>query len=409
MTRPRRPFLALLLLASTAANAHKAPPPPPPPPVITHPGTLIDHVNGLTLDDANHLQHFTALTLDADGHVTALLQPQDARPRMTFALDAHGATLVPGLVAGQARLVATGLAMISGGTPLSALPAPRPEDRDLAFATLEKALLARGITTATDVGTTIEDWQVYRRAGDTGRLLLHVVAYADGLAQMIVIGGPNPGPWLYDGRLKFAGVWLPIAAAPDRHPNWSAVALGQPAAGPNAEIQLKNELSRAAMDHFQPMVGAPDAAAIHLALDAIADLTETYGTQRGWRIATPPPPPPQDTERLAPLGATLTPPDALSAAPDSLAPSLADPAPAPYPAALTADMLAARTAQPAQSARVEAHLGRLTPGHDADFLLLDADPTGATAPHLLETWVSGRFAWSASGKTAMGALAPDQK
>lgn len=48
------------------------------------------------------------------------------------------------------------------------VPAPRPEDRDLAFAMAQDVLLAKGVTAIADMGTTIEDWQTFRRAGDNG-------------------------------------------------------------------------------------------------------------------------------------------------------------------------------------------------------------------------------------------------
>ena len=56
------------------------------------------------------------------------------------------------------------------------------------------------------MGTTIEDWQAYRRAADSGRLRLRIVAYAKGIDDMALIGGPGPSPWLYDDRLKLNGV-----------------------------------------------------------------------------------------------------------------------------------------------------------------------------------------------------------
>ena len=57
--------------------------------------------------------------------------------------------------------------------------------------------------------------------------------------------------------------------------------------------------------------------------------------------------------------------------------------------------LAAFTTGAAYAARAEDRIGSLTPGHDADFVLLERDPFQVDAPALratkvLETWIGGR-------------------
>ena len=86
------------------------------------------------------------------------------------------------------------------------VPPPRPADRDLALRTAQQILLQRGITAVADMGTTIEDWQTYRRAGDNRELHIRIMAYAAGNEAMILIGGPGPTPWLYEDRLRLNGV-----------------------------------------------------------------------------------------------------------------------------------------------------------------------------------------------------------
>jgi hypothetical protein len=49
-----------------------------------------------------------------------------------------------------------------------------------------------------DMGTSIEDWQAMRRAGDAGTLKMRIMAYGDGIDAMALIGGGGPTPWLYD-------------------------------------------------------------------------------------------------------------------------------------------------------------------------------------------------------------------
>jgi hypothetical protein len=42
------------------------------------------------------------------------------------------------------------------------------------------------------MGTSIEDWQAYRRAGDRNELYIRIMAYAAGVDQMALIAGPGP-------------------------------------------------------------------------------------------------------------------------------------------------------------------------------------------------------------------------
>lgn len=93
------------------------------------------------------------------------------------------------------------------------VPAPRPEDRDLAFANAQQILFKRGVTAVADMGTGIEDWQAYRRAGDANKLYVRIMAYARGPEQMVLIGGPGPSPWLYQDRLRLNGLKLYVDGA----------------------------------------------------------------------------------------------------------------------------------------------------------------------------------------------------
>ncbi len=70
-------------------------------------------------------------------------------------------------------------------------PAPRPEDRDTALATAQQLLFKRGVTAVADMGTSIDDWQSYRRAGDANRLYVRIMAYAAGVENMTLIVDRN--------------------------------------------------------------------------------------------------------------------------------------------------------------------------------------------------------------------------
>ena len=93
------------------------------------------------------------------------------------------------------------------------LPVRQPKDYDAALAQAQTALLSRGVTAIADMGTTIEDWQAYRRAGDRGALQVRIMGYARGMDQAQMIAGPGPTPWLYDDRLRLGGVKLVVDGA----------------------------------------------------------------------------------------------------------------------------------------------------------------------------------------------------
>lgn len=332
-------------------------------------------------------------------------------------------------------------------------PRPRPEDRDTALAEAQLALLASGVTAIADMGTTIEDWQAFRRAADRGYLRIRIVAYAAGIDDMVLIGGPGPTPWLYDDRLKMNGVrlqldgtigsrgaWLkaPYADAPETSglPRMSATQLG-------------NLMSRAAMDNFQVAVDATGDKASATLLDSIDELSYTYKGDRRWRIEHARLVDAADLTRFARNGVvvSLQPQQAAfgrSAAAARLGATRLASADAWKSIAAGGATVAFGSDAPAQPARpfegiaiamtgvegpamggrpvetltreaalgayttgaafsmfAEDRLGRIAEGYNADFLFLDADPMTASpeqlrAVRVLETWIGGKLAWSAA-------------
>jgi predicted amidohydrolase YtcJ len=329
------------------------------------------------------------------------------------------------------------------------VPAPRPEDRDLAFDTAQRLLAARGLTAVADMGTSIEDWQAFRRAGDLGRLSIRIMSYALGLDNLTLIGGSGPGPWLYGDRLHLNGLKLyadgalgsrgallkaPYADAPQTR---GIARLG--------ETQLKNLMSRAAMDKFQVAVHAIGDAANAEVLDAVEELSATYKGDRRWRIEHAQIVDPVDIPRFGRLGVipSMQPIHQVSdmhmaearLGPGRLAGAYAwksiaaggarlafgSDAPVELPdpfagmaAATTredaagqpfggwqpqeridrAAALAGYTVGAAYAGFAEDRFGRLAPGLAADFVLTDADPLLAAPAALrrarvLETWVGG--------------------
>jgi predicted amidohydrolase YtcJ len=334
-----------------------------------------------------------------------------------------------------------------------AAPARLPRERDQAFAAAQDILLADGVTATCDMGTSIEDWEAMRRAGDAGRLRLRVVSYAYGLEPLLAIAGTGPTPWLYNGRLRMVGVKLyadgalgsrgaalkaPYADAP-----------GQKGTLFNDDAKLKNLMSRAAMDDFQVAVHAIGDAANAEVLDAVNELAETYKGDRRWRIEHAQIVDLKDLPRFAQHGtiASMQPSHATSdhrmavvrLGPDRLGGAYAwktmldnkvplafgsdypVESPNPFPGIADAvtrqdaagdppggwlpeqrltlnQAFAAFTTGGAYAAKAEDRIGSLEPGHFADFIIVDRDPFQITPEALRETkvqetWVGGQRAW----------------
>jgi len=337
-------------------------------------------------------------------------------------------------------LVGTAIGLMDG-----ALPKPQAKDYDAALLKAQDDLLARGVTAIADMGTNIEAWQAYRRAGDRGALRIRIMGYAAGMEQAALIAGPGPTPWLYDDRLRLGGValaldgglgargaWLktPYADAPDE--------TGLPRLTP---AQLRNQMSRAAMDRFQLAVRATGDRASGELLDAIAELAETYQGDRRWRIEQVRLVDPADLPRLGQHGivATIAPqqdaadramigarlgadrpgradgwrtmlesgaslalgravgtdaPGAAAAPFAGIAAAIASPHD-PAQRITLSDALRAAGQGAAHAGFAEQRFGNLAPGQRADFLILDRDielanPADLAAARIVELWIGGQ-------------------
>ncbi|MEP3227321.1 MAG: amidohydrolase family protein [Parasphingorhabdus sp.] len=381
-----------------------------------HADSLIENVNGMTLDDDGQVIRFTAMVIDDEGRVKQLLKRKDKRPKqLEFQFDGQGKTLIPGFIDAHGHVMGLGFAALtldlsatnslaeaqqalrayadkfpnrrwiigggwnqekwglgrfptaaeldaiipdrpvlldrvdghaawvnsaaikeagitsatrspSGGSIVKAggkptgifvdkardlfsriLPAPRPVERDLALMKAQEILLSFGVTTIADMGTSLQDWQSFRRAGDKGQLDVRIISYAGEIDNMIAIGGPGPSPWLYDDRLKLAGVKLYIDGALGSR----GALLKRPYADKPGETgltllssaQLKNKMSRAAMDGFQTAVHAIGDKANDEILSAIEELQYTFKGDRRWRIEHTQIVDPTDLPRIARSGA----------------------------------------------------------------------------------------------------------
>jgi predicted amidohydrolase YtcJ len=536
-------FAASILLAPGAADAD----------------SLIDNVNGITLDSEGKVIRFGAMLVDDDGRVKQLLGRRDKRPHdVDFQFDGKGRTLIPGFFDAHGHVMGMGFGALtldlsetktlaealtriaqyaadnpsrqwiigngwnqetwglgrfptaaeldtavsdrpvflsrvdghavwvnsaamkaagvspsskspSGGTIVKiggkpsgifvdaaaglfddVLPAPKPVERDLALGKAQEILLANGVTSIADMGTTMQDWQSFRRAGDKGQLKIRIISYADGIDNMIAISGPAPSPWLYDDHLKLAGVKLYIDGALG---SWGAL-LKQPYADKPGDsglamltsAQLKNKMSRAAMDGFQTAVHGIGDKANDEILSAIEELQVTYKGDRRWRVEHAQIIDPADISRFAASGAiaSIQPvhqtsdrlmaearlgPDRLegayawksllvSGAVLAFGTDVPVESSNPFPGLATAMTREDAAGQPfggwmpeerlsreqawqaytngaAYAAFAEDRLGSLEPGKRADFLIIDQDILLATPAQIrklqvLQTWIAGK-------------------
>lgn len=527
--------------------------------------TLVDNVDGVTIDAKGGIDRFTGLVVGNDGRIKQVLHRGDKRPeRPDYKLDGNGQFLIPGLIDSHGHVMGLGFAALTldltdtrslsealskiaayaqahpdrpwilgrgwnqelwpekrfptaaeldavvpdrpvwltrvdghagwanskalaaagvtaatrdpaggkiergaGGKPAGVLvdtatelvdakvPPPRPEDRDLALAKAQEILLAKGVTAIADMGATIEDWQAYRRAGDNGSLRLRIMAYAAGTDAMSLIGGPGPTPWLYDEKLRLNGVKLYVDGALGSR----GASLKAPYAdAPNTkglritgDTQLKNLMSRAALDKFQVAVHAIGDEANMVVLSAIEEMSQTYGGDRRWRIEHAQVVDPADIARFGKHGiiASMQPvhqtsdremaekrlgPARLAGAYawksleasgarivfgsdvpvepadpfDGWAAAISRTGPdgqplggwQPQERVSREQAFAAYTASGAYAGFAEGRFGRLVAGERADFVLIDRDPFLAAPSELRQTkvnevWLGGRKVWQA--------------
>ena len=341
--------------------------------------------------------------------------------------------------------------LVDSAMPLvaSRVPQPRPADRDLALFRAQQLLVRNGVTAVADMGTSIEDWMTYRRAGNEGRLRIRIMSYVRDVPTMELTGGPRPSAWLYDDRLRMEGLKIYLDGALGSRGAWLKAPYADDPKNtglPRIDgTQLRNLMSRAAIDRFQLAIHAIGDAANSEVLDAIEEMSVTYGGDRRWRIEHAQVVDPADIPRFALHGtiASMQPvhqtSDRLMAearlGPGRLAGAYAwrsilgtgaplvfgsdAPVEKPDPFAGIAaaisrtgpdgepfggwrpeetisreQALAAYTSAAAYAGFADGRFGELKPGQRADFLVLDRDPLLANpeeirATRVLQTWIGG--------------------
>ena len=351
----------------------------------------------------------------------------------------------------------TGL-LIDAATELVAakVPPPTPAQLDGALAKAQEALLAVGITGVADMGTGVEAWQTYRRAGEAGRLQVRIMSYASDVEPMRALAPNGPTDWLYGDRLRMGGIKIYADGALGSRGAW----LKRPYADKPetsglrflTDEELRAKLDEAAKIGIQPAIHAIGDAANAQAIAAYEWLGQRYPGDRRWRIEHVQVVDPADIPRIGKAGiiASMQPVHQTSdrtmaearLGPDRLAGAYAwqsmlrsgaklafgsdfpVESPNPFPGLAAAisrqDMqgqppggwipaerltfeqaLTAFTRDAAYAGYAEGKIGSLEPGKWADFILVDRDPTKIDAQSLartevLETWVAGKKVWERS-------------
>lgn len=334
------------------------------------------------------------------------------------------------------------------------VPAPRPAERDTAFALAQDSLLAGGITAAADMGSSMADWLAFRRAGDRGQLRVRIMAYANSPETMEMIGGTGERPWLYDDRLRLSGLKIYLDGALGSRGAWLkqsyADAAGTTGLPQTTPAQLRNVMTRAAIGGYQTAIHAIGDAANAEAIGAIEELAETFTGDRRWRIEHAQIIDPSDMARMGANGiiasmqplhqtsdrlmaeqrlgpgrlagayawrsvidaggrlafgsdAPVEPADAFAGLAAAISRTDASGQPVggwrPEESISFGEALAAFTAGAAYAGFAEGRFGRLVPGERADFVIIDRDPLAIPPAALretrvLQTWVDGVAVYS---------------
>ena len=342
----------------------------------------------------------------------------------------------------------------------SAIPDATPAEQDAALAATQQAMLSVGLTGVADMGTDVDDWAAYRRAGDARTLKVRIFAYASGLSNWEIIHDGVPTGWEYSDRLALVGVKL-----------YADGALGSRGAylkAPYADKPDTRGLSLISPDELLRQADKVAEGGGQLAVHAIGDAANAevitvfekigakYGRYHRPRIEHFQIVDPKDIARLKPAGivASMQPvhqtsdrlmaearlgPNRLGGAyawrtveklgiPLAFGSDFPVESPNPFPGLAAAVSRQDMSGQPkggwrpeetvsiasavgaysrgaAYAGFAEDKFGSLEPGTWADFILIDRDPTKVDAQALartkvLETWVAGERVFSAEAEPA---------
>ncbi|MEM9311751.1 MAG: amidohydrolase, partial [Pseudomonadota bacterium] len=75
--------------------------------------TLIDNVEGITIDEDGALKRFTGLVFDDDGVITQTLERGEPRPQTDFGVDGEGRVMLPGMIDAHVHIMDLGFGALT--------------------------------------------------------------------------------------------------------------------------------------------------------------------------------------------------------------------------------------------------------------------------------------------------------
>jgi len=75
--------------------------------------TLIDNVDGVTIDAEGKVKRFNGLVFDEEGKITAVLARSDKRPPVDYRLDGEGRVMLPGMIDAHVHVMDMGFAALT--------------------------------------------------------------------------------------------------------------------------------------------------------------------------------------------------------------------------------------------------------------------------------------------------------
>src|SRR5690606_22717390 len=75
--------------------------------------TLIDNVNGITVDRNGSVTRFEAMLIDDEGRVVELVREGERAPRADYRENGRGRTVIPGLIDSHAHVMGLGLSLLT--------------------------------------------------------------------------------------------------------------------------------------------------------------------------------------------------------------------------------------------------------------------------------------------------------
>ncbi|NQX93584.1 MAG: amidohydrolase family protein [Erythrobacter sp.] len=75
--------------------------------------TLVDNVDGLTIDENGEVKRFTGLVFDENGIITQVLQRGEERPETDFGVDGEGRVMLPGMIDAHVHVMDLGFGQLT--------------------------------------------------------------------------------------------------------------------------------------------------------------------------------------------------------------------------------------------------------------------------------------------------------